>query len=72
MKSKKEKPIVCPNCFGADYREVLATATSRNIVDDDTALSGPGSGLSEEKRKEMVKLFCNHCGHELHRGGNRV
>lgn len=72
MKRKLGKPVVCPNCFGTDYREVLATATSRNIVDDDSAEAAGGSGLSGQKRLEVVKLFCVHCGHELHRQGNRA
>ncbi len=72
MKAKNDKVLVCPNCFGTDYREVLATATSRNIVDDDSVSPGRESGLSEEKRRDVVKLFCNHCGHELHRRGNRA
>ncbi len=72
MKPKIDKPLVCPNCFGTDYREVLATPTSRNIVEDDSVPAGKESGLSEGKRKEVVKLFCNHCGHELHRQGNRA
>jgi transposase len=72
MKKKSEKAVTCPNCFGTDHREVLATATSRNIVDDDSADAAEGCGLSGEKRREVVKLFCIHCGHELHRQGNRA
>ncbi|MEJ2700544.1 MAG: hypothetical protein P8Z70_12915 [Desulfuromonadales bacterium] len=73
MKPKTEKPLVCPNCFGTAYREVLVTATSRNVVHDDTAPpTAKGSGLSPEKRKEVDKLLCIHCGHELSRKGGRV
>ncbi len=73
MKSKSEKALVCPNCFGTAYREVLVTATSRNIVHDDTAPpAAKGSGLSTEKRRDVVKLLCIHCGHELSRKGGRV
>jgi len=69
----KEKPVVCPNCFGTSYREVLATATSRNVVHDDTAPPDvKGSGLGGEKRREVVRLFCIHCGHELTRKGGRA
>lgn len=67
---KNGKTLVCPNCFSTDYREVLATATSRNIVDDDSAPSDPA--LRGDKRKDVVQLFCIHCGHELHRQGNRA
>jgi hypothetical protein len=70
MRQKSDKPVVCPNCFGSEYREVLATATSRNVVDDDSAAGE--SGLSRNRRREVVKLFCIHCGHELHRQGNRA
>lgn len=73
MKPKTEKPVVCPNCFGTGFREVLATATSRNVVHDDTAPpSLRGSGLGAEKRKEVVKWLCIHCGHELTRKGGRA
>jgi predicted HNH restriction endonuclease len=72
MTTKNDKPLVCPNCFGTVHREVLATPTSRNIVDDDSVPAGRESGMSEEKRKDVIKLFCNHCGHELHRRGNRA
>lgn len=69
---KPEKTVVCPNCFGTGYREVLTTATSRNIVHDDTAPACKGSGLSQEKRREVVKMLCLHCGHELNGKGGRA
>lgn len=69
---KSEKLLVCPNCFGTGYREVLATATSRNIVHDDTAPTGKGAGLSLEKRRDLVKRLCLHCGHELDGKGGRA
>lgn len=69
----KKKTVTCPNCFGTTSREVLVTATSRNVVHDDTAPPAvKGSGLGTEKRKEVVKLFCVHCGHELTRKGGRA
>jgi hypothetical protein len=69
----KEKTVTCPNCFGTTAREVLVTATSRNVVHDDTAPPAiKGSGLGTEKRKEVVKLICLHCGHELSRKGGRA
>ncbi len=69
----KEKPVICPNCFGTTYREVLVTATSRNVVHDDTAPpAAKGSGLGNEKRKDVVKLLCLHCGHELTPKGGRA
>lgn len=69
----KQKHIVCPNCFGTGVREVLGTATSRNVVHDDTA-PPPNltSGLGPQKRKQIVKLFCIHCGHELTGKGGRA
>lgn len=73
MDEKKNKATICPNCSGIDQREVLATATSRNIVHDDTFSSVPGTnGLSAQKRKDVSKLFCLHCGHELTRKGGRA
>lgn len=70
---KPEKTVVCPNCFGTSYREVLATATSRNIVHDDTApAAAKGCGLSSEKRRDVVKMLCVHCGHELNGKGGRA
>lgn len=73
MKEKKAKNLVCPNCFGTTYREVLVTPTSRNVVHDDSAPpAAKGSGLSSEKRKDVVKLLCVHCGHELTRKGGRA
>ena len=68
----KQKKIVCPNCFGTGVREVLSTATSRNIVHDDTAPSSLVGGLGAKKRKQVVKLFCIHCGHELTGKGGRA
>lgn len=69
----KEKTVTCPNCFGTTYREVLTTATSRNVVHDDTAPpAAKGSGLGAEKRKDVVKLLCVHCGHELTPKGGRA
>ena len=68
-----QKPLVCPNCFGTTSREVLATATSRNIVHDDSAPpANHGSGLSTERRKAVVKILCRHCGHELTPKGGRT
>jgi hypothetical protein len=73
MKENKIKGLVCPNCFGTTYREVLVTPTSRNVAPDDTAPPpSKGSGLSSEKRKDVVKLLCVHCGHELTRNGGRA
>ncbi|HKK00608.1 MAG TPA: hypothetical protein VJ955_00435 [Desulfuromonadales bacterium] len=69
----KQKHIVCPNCFGTGVREVLVTATSRNIVHDDTAPPPTtNGGLGPQKRKQIVKLFCVHCGHELTSKGGRA
>lgn len=73
MKARLEKPVTCPNCFGTSLREVLTTATSRNIVHDNTAppLAGaPAAALVS--RDKVVKLLCNHCGHELSRQGGRA
>ncbi len=71
MKSKQ--PLVCPNCFGTTNREVLATATSRNVVHDDTAPKvAKGSGLGTERRRVVVKKLCIHCGHELSEKGGRA
>jgi hypothetical protein len=73
MDEIKSKGMICPNCSGIDKREVLATATSRNVVHDDTPTPGNGaSTLSAQKRKDVIKLFCQHCGHELSRKGGRV
>ena len=72
MKQHGKKAIICPNCFGTSYREVLTTATSRNIVHDDSAPAPRGSGLSTEKRSEVVKMLCVHCGHELNPKGGRA
>ncbi len=73
MKAKLEKPVTCPNCFGNSLREVLTTATSRNIVHDDTAppMARPLTATLE-RRDKVVKLLCNHCGHELTRKGGRA
>jgi hypothetical protein len=68
----KTKTLVCPNCSGTTYREALATATSRNVDYDDVPPPPRGSGLSTEKRREVVKLLCVHCGHELSRNGCRA
>lgn len=73
MDEMKKRALICPNCSGVDKREVLATATSRNVVHDDTPTPGHGSnGLSTQKRQDVIKLFCQHCGHELTRKGGRV
>jgi hypothetical protein len=73
MAEIKNKGMICPNCSGIDTREVLATATSRNVVHDDTPTPGNGaSTFSTQKRKDVIKLFCQHCGHELSRKGGRV
>lgn len=68
MSKHKEKQLVCPNCFGTDCREVLATSISRD--DNVDASPAPSQGNSgEARRKEYVKLFCVHCGNELTRSG---
>lgn len=73
MKQKPGKSVVCPNCFGTGVREVLGTATSRNIVHDDSAPPSLHNGkAAADKRKELVKLFCIHCGHELTPKGGRA
>lgn len=73
MKQKAEKSVTCPNCFGSSLREVLATATSRNIVHDDTAPPPTRRIMPDPiKREKVVKLMCNHCGHELTRKGGRA
>ena len=72
MKQTAGKTVICPNCFGNSLREVLATATSRNIVHDDTAPSSRGTTPDQVKREKVVKLLCNHCGHELTRKGGRA
>ena len=71
MSEKKEKPLVCPNCFGTDHREVLATSISR----DDNVDATPSTVRDENgdgRRKEYVKLYCVHCGNELTRSGGRA
>jgi len=73
MKQTAVKTVICPNCFGNSLREVLATATSRNIVHDDTAPPLSRSYTPDQvKREKVVKLMCNHCGHELTRKGGRA
>ncbi|MBE0597607.1 MAG: hypothetical protein IH614_10080 [Desulfuromonadales bacterium] len=67
---KTGKVLLCPNCFSSEYREVLATATSRNVVDDDSPRAE--TPLFGEKRRTVVQLYCNHCGHELHPQGCRA
>lgn len=69
MDQKPRKPVVCPNCFGTTRREILATATSRNIVHDDSPTNG---GLGRERRRELVKMLCLHCGNELNPRGGRT
>lgn len=75
MSETNVKELVCPNCFGTSSHEVLATATSRNIVEDDSAPQ-PGSeetgGLDEPRRRGYVQRFCIHCGHELTGNGGRA
>lgn len=52
---------------------MLGTATSRNIVHDDSAPPSLHNGkAAADKRKELVKLFCIHCGHELTPKGGRA
>jgi hypothetical protein len=73
MDEKKNKVMICPNCSGIDKREVLATATSRNVVHDDTPRPSHSVGPSStQKRKDVTKLLCLHCGHELTRKGGRA
>jgi hypothetical protein len=73
MDEKKNRVMICPNCSGIDKREVLATATSRNVVHDSTPSAAHGSnGLSAQRRNDIIKLFCLHCGHELTRKGGRA
>lgn len=72
MKTKTEKTLICPNCFGTSHRQVLATATSRNITDDDSVpTESAAGGLSGRQKGDVVRLFCNDCGHELTRSGGR-
>ena len=75
MTDENSKELVCPNCFGTASHEVLATATSRNIVEDDSApLPGSADGVSLDgnRRRDYVKRFCIHCGHELSGNGGRA
>jgi hypothetical protein len=71
MDEKRKGAMICPNCSGIDKREILATATSRNVVHDDTPTPGT-SGLYTQKRQDVIKLFCQHCCHELTRKGGRA
>ncbi len=75
MSDTNIKELVCPNCFGTSSHEVLATATSRNIVEDESA-PRPGSeeavGLDETRRREYDQRFCIHCRHELTGTGGRA
>ncbi len=73
MKEKKARNLVCPNCFGTTYREVLVTPTSRNVDFDE--MSPPttnGSRAKANKHKDVIKLLCVHCGHEVDRNGGRA
>jgi hypothetical protein len=71
MDERRKRTMICPNCSGIDKRQTLATATSRNIVHDDTPITG-ASKLSTQKLQNVIKLFCQHCGHELTRKGGRI
>lgn len=68
MSEKREKPLVCPNCFGTDHREVLATSISRDD-NEDSSPAPAQRNTGDGRRKEYVKLFCIHCGNELTRSG---
>ena len=71
MKNRNE--VICPNCFGSEQRQILATATSRNVIKDDESSDPERKGrLQRDREGTLVKMFCSRCGHELKRKGNRV
>lgn len=71
---KDRNDLICPNCFGAEHRKELATATSRNVVRDGAA-TDPDRHIRpvlSDREGTLHKMFCSRCGHEIKRGGNRV
>ncbi|MDO3377016.1 hypothetical protein [Geoalkalibacter halelectricus] len=71
MKSRSQ--VTCPNCFGVEHREILATATSRNILKEDESATAAKKTRSQPDREgTLIKMFCNRCGHELTMRGNRA
>ncbi|KIH76406.1 hypothetical protein SAMN05660860_01458 [Geoalkalibacter ferrihydriticus] len=71
MKSRNQ--VTCPNCFGVEHREGLATATSRDTLKDDEPTNSAKKKRSQPDREgTLIKMFCSRCGHELTTRGNRA
>ncbi|WP_305042161.1 hypothetical protein [Geoalkalibacter sp.] len=69
---KTRDQVTCPNCFGMEHREGLATPTSRNLGKDDESAGRAKKTRSQPDREgTLIKMFCSRCGQELKSRGNR-